>query len=145
MAEVDQLRRLGRRMEAQEIAAVLGRTERSVDSVLRRFKIRLTELRAWTEDEDAVLRARAKDMTIAEIGAVLERTEDVIRHRAKTIGVKFTKRGEGHSASKYDDEIRQHYIDLVAAGTPKNTAAKRLGVPPQTAMRWNNMKWKRSD
>jgi transposase len=127
---------MARHMDAPTIAQALGRTQRSVDAMLFRHGISMAAIRAWTEEEDAVLREQASTLSLRQLAARLDRSYHVVRHRLRDLGVSLKKSGHAHHMAKYPPELRQRYVDLLAAGTPQQTAARMLGVHPATARRW---------
>jgi kynurenine formamidase len=90
---VQQVQILARHHDAPAIAKKLGRTRRSVDSAALRHGISFTKMRAWTKDEDTILREQANKMLLRRLAKKLKRTEDVVKRRAKELGLSLRKSG----------------------------------------------------
>lgn len=134
--EIAKLKAMGRHMDAQAIADELGRTRRAVDSMMDRLGIRMSQLRAWTTEEDRAIRELGQKLSVADLAKHLRRSPSVLRRRASEIGASFRKAGEYHRWAKHPASLREKYRSLVAGGMPHQTAAKAIGVHPSTARRW---------
>jgi transposase len=137
-AEVAKIRELGRHHDVHGIAQALGRTRRSVDSMICRLGISLVALRAWNASEDQTLRHYARKETSAQLGKRLKRSADAVRRRARELGISLAKRGQYHHAAKHRDTKRQQYRQLRADGMAQQTAARVVDVHPSTARRWES-------
>lgn len=138
--EVQQLRTLAKHHDAPTIAKKLGRTRRSVDSAATRNGISFTALRAWTAEEDAVLREQADKMLLRRLAKKLKRTPDMVRGRAKQLGLSLRKRGYYHHYATHPMKVRKKYAKLRASGMAQATAARAVGVHQATARRWEPKK-----
>jgi sugar phosphate isomerase/epimerase len=136
MDEIRKVLAMARHMDAKGIAEELGRTPRSVDSMVYRLGLSMKDLRAWTSAEDETLRRFSGVLTIARLAKRLRRTPDTVKRRALALGISLQKRGQHHHAAKHPDTKRQEYRELRAAGTAQQTAARMVGVAPATARRW---------
>jgi transposase len=123
-------------MEAKEIAEKIGRTTKSVEAMCERHGIKLRELRAWTEEEDEVLRQNGSKLTCARIGKLVKRSARAVAERGRELGVDLQKRGHRHHCATHPLKLRKKYAALRANGTAQQTAAKIVGVHPATARKW---------
>lgn len=138
--EIEQVKLLGKSSETKKISEIIGRSEKSIASMLRRKGFTLMSLRAWTEDEDTVIRLRGHEMTAAELAAVFGRKEEPVKRRAAFLRVSMKKVGEHHHAAKYSNELRAKYLEMIDAGNPKQTSAKLLKIHPATASGWERVR-----
>ncbi len=138
--EVQQIRTLGRHMEAKEIAKKIGRSVKAVGSMCERHGIKLRELRAWTEEEGEVLRQNGSKLTCARIGKLVKRSARAVAERAKELGIDLQKRGHRHHSATHPLRVRKKYAKLRASGMAQATAARAVGVHQATARRWEPKK-----
>jgi transposase len=111
-----------------------------VDSAALRHGISFTKMRAWTKDEDNILREQANKMLLRRLAKKLKRTEDVVKRRAKELGLSLRKSGYYHHHATHPLRVRKKYAKLRASGMAQATAAREVGVHQATARRWENTK-----
>lgn len=68
-------------------------------------------------------------MSSAEIGRLLNRTSDSVKHRAQRIGVSLRKYGEACPGAKYSNATVDRARDLHESGVMPKEISKQLGVP----------------
>ena len=83
----------------------------------------------WTQAELRVLRQHAATMTSAQIGALLGRTSDAVKHKARQRGLSLCKQGERCSWAKYSDAQCEQARQLHEAGTPIRRIGEIVQMP----------------
>jgi hypothetical protein len=136
MDEVSMVRAMARHMDVPAIAQALGRSFRSVDSMIYRMGFSVLAMRSWTDEEDQALRLLGGELSIAELSERLGRSRHVVVARARALGVSLKKRGAYHHHAKHRPEKRQEFHALVSSGIAKTVAAKMIGVPVGTVQKW---------
>ena len=135
--ELGRAKALALTMEVRDVAAELGRPYRAVESALRRAGVSVIRLRAWTPAEDAFLRETAGTRSPESIAATLERTAKNVRHRARVLGISIRRSGALHHGAKHSQETRDAYRRLREVGVSRHRAARTLGVPESTTLKWD--------
>ena len=84
--------------------------------------------RLWTKAEDARIRALAATCNSTAIAAVLDRTSDAVKHRARRIGVSLKKCGDNAPNVKYSDALIEAARQLHDQGYGPRWIASRLNI-----------------
>jgi hypothetical protein len=83
----------------------------------------------WTLAELRQLRTHAATMTAAQIGALIGRTADAVKHKARQRGLSLRKCGERCSWAKYSDAQCEQARQLHEAGTPIRRIGEIVQMP----------------
>ncbi len=83
----------------------------------------------WTKDEIEILKSHYKDKTSFEIGEILGRGSDSIKHKVRQLNLSLRKKGEKCSWSKYSDVIVERARYLHDRGMKPKQISKRLNIP----------------
>lgn len=85
--------------------------------------------KAWTEEDDKVLKDNAATMTSYELAAILQRGQDSVKHRARKIGVSLRKYGQRCSWAKYSDDVVETARRMHRRGVGPRDISDTIGVP----------------
>lgn len=82
----------GRTMTVPQLARHLGRTASAIQVKATRLGLGRRRTKVWSDEEDAVVRAHYTTQGAVAVAAMLSRTTDSIKHRARNLGVKFDRK-----------------------------------------------------
>ena len=83
----------------------------------------------WTEQEIETLKGLGKDKTSSEIGKILNRSHDSVKHKAKQLKISLRKKGEKCSWAKYSNSVVEQARFLHDEGYKPKQISKLLSVP----------------
>ncbi len=85
--------------------------------------------KAWTVEEDRVIKEQAETLTSYQLAERLGRSSDSIKHRARRLGVSLRKYGDKVAWAKYSNELVERARDLHEGGMMPLEISRRLGIP----------------